>query len=183
MTELIANWCSRRLAQRRSRPAFSLIEVCVVMAVSVVVLGSATALLVGLHRWDQRFRDQGVRTEQLALLSETIRSDIRAATDVALSDRETLTVKGADERTIRYALTSAGCERTIRLGIEPIKQRDLYRVGADLHWQLEPPAGEATSATTVILERPSRDTPATLLFVAAIRGADLPPAVASPQSE
>src|SRR5688500_16633013 len=101
MNEPFIKASRRRLLRTRSRRAFSLIELCVVMAVSFVVLGAATSLLVGLHRWNYRFRDQAVRAEQLALLSETIRSEIRSATDVSLPAKESLLITGTDERTIR----------------------------------------------------------------------------------
>jgi hypothetical protein len=170
-----------QLPRIRSCLAFSLIELCVVMAVSFVVLGAATSLLVGLNRWNYRFRDQAVRAEQLALLSETIRSEIRDATDVSLPARDSLRIAGPDERTIRYTLTPAGCERTVQVGDDPVESRDLFRVGENLVWKLEPVAADAPLTVIVTLERNDRDAAATQLLIAATRGADLELAPPRPQ--
>jgi type II secretory pathway pseudopilin PulG len=165
---------SGRLSRRQPlRSAITLVEVCVVMALSAVLLGMAVALLAGLLRWDYRFRDQGVRAEQLALLSETMRSDIRDATDVTLAAKETLVVTGADQRTTRYELTPAGCERTVKLGDDANLQRELFGIGTSVHWNLEAASGGATPTMFVMLERSDRENNFTQLLLAASRGANL----------
>ena len=159
------------------RRGMTLVEVCVAVAVSAILLGIAVTLLVRLQQWNGRFRDDATSTQQVSLLAELIRRDVRSATQVALETPQVLVVDMHDQRIGRYELTPSGCLRIVKDPSGKGEQRELFRVGPELIWNLGSGMGVRTHVT-VVLERP-RDEPASetrvLLFASANRGADLPP--------
>ena len=63
-----------------TRPGYSLIEMLVVISISSIMLGLATALLGALFQAERRGRDDVVYTFAMARLADQFRHDVRAAT-------------------------------------------------------------------------------------------------------
>ena len=156
----------------------TLAEVSVAIAVSAFLLGIAVTMLVRLQRWDARFRDEAITTQQVTELAELIRKDVRSATNVALKSPQVLIVDMQDERHVHYELTPEGCLRIVEHPIGMEEQRDLFRVGAELIWDVDTSQTGVRPNVTVALERRSNEPTVgkrTIVIASGNRGADLPP--------
>ena len=167
----------RRRAKRR---AITLIEIMVVAALASVVMGVVVTVVVALMQQDRQVRLFAVQSERQSDLAETIRTDIRAASDVSLAAQTVLVIVAPDERQTRYELTAGGCRRIVaEPGVEKPRV-DFYAIGSAVAWSLKQgPSGRRPlyiaslhrSATAVKI--PSPEMP---FLVYAALGADLPAA-------
>jgi hypothetical protein len=164
----------------------TLVEVTAAVAISAFLLGIAVTMLVRLQGWDARFRDDSVSIQQLARLAELVREDVRSATSVVLESPKLLTVNVQDERVIRYELTPSGCLRIVAHPVGKEEQRDLYRVGHELKWNVESFEPGVLPNVTVTLEMAIDEETSggkVLFIVSANRGVDLPPLASQSPAE
>lgn len=161
------------LAARR-RPAFTLAEIAVVVALISILLAFVTSFIVGLHQYDSKFRKDGVRRAQLARMAETIRTDIRQASAVSLPTGQTLLVSTEGGREIRLKIVPEGIRRTVsEPGAAP--SADLFRIGPIESWSIDtgPPGRRPLSIVSLRDKRKVDSEPATVaLLVQAAIGAD-----------
>jgi prepilin-type N-terminal cleavage/methylation domain-containing protein len=155
----------------------TLVEVTVAVAISAFLLGIAVTMLVRIQSWDARFRDDAVSIQQLPRLAELIREDVRSATNVVLESPTLLTVNVQEERVVHYDLTPSGCLRIVEHPIGKEEQRNLFRVGRDLKWNVESFESGVLPNVTVTLELATDEETSrgkVLFVVSANRGAGLP---------
>jgi prepilin-type N-terminal cleavage/methylation domain-containing protein len=186
MKSTSSNIHDKRLLPHSRQRGMTLVEVSVAVAVSALLLGIAVSLMVRLQRWDLRFRDDATTNSQVALLGETIRGDIRAATDVALASEHALIITGPNQRQMRYELTSPGCQRIVEQPVGKEERRELYRLQPELVWTLDSTAGSTGPNILVTLEQRSSDPTGknmVRLVASANRGADLSPDLPKIQQE
>lgn len=115
----------------------TLVEVMVAVAVTSVLLGVVVTLFAGLQQWDRRFRDMNLHRDQRAQLLEIIRTDIRNAKDVAVSNPQVLEVSYSNSGMIRYELTPNGCLRTKFTDGKTPSSRGLFSIGGNRVWRLD----------------------------------------------
>jgi hypothetical protein len=176
--DLLGRFSLVQLGCRRS--AISLLEVMVVTAVSTVIMGAVIFLAIALKQRDHAVRKLAVESERQSELAETLRSDIRLASDVSLPAETLLVVTAPDGRQMRYELAASGCRRTV---VEPgvtAPRVELFLVGAAALWELDNGPAGRRPLRIVTLRRPvatvdARASGMPLLVYAAL-GADLPPA-------
>ncbi len=166
----------RRHVVRQRRTAMTIAEVAVVVAVTSILLGVATSLLVGLRDWDRNARQRGVQNDQLVRLAETMRTDIRHATEVSTPTDQTLLILSPGEKRIQYELAPEGCCRVVTLPNEAKPIADLFAIGPATSWSLDADAPGARPLFVVTINRTSADNEqrAAPLLVQATLGADLP---------
>jgi prepilin-type N-terminal cleavage/methylation domain-containing protein len=159
----------------RCRSAFTLAEILVVVALLSMLLAFVTSFLVGLHRYDVKFRKGELRRAQLARLTETIRSDIRQGSTVSLPTDQSLLVTTSDGRETRYEIIQEGCRRTAsELGVVP-PMVDVFRIGPAESWTLDtgPPGRRPLYVVTVRSKKKAGGAPGTVsALVQAALGAD-----------
>jgi prepilin-type N-terminal cleavage/methylation domain-containing protein len=181
MKQLSATTAQRMPNCRQSaRPAFTLIEILVVVALSSIVMSVVVAVLVALIQKDRQVRLFGVHSERQGDLAEMIRTDIRAADDVSLAAQTVLLIEAPDKRQTRYELTAGGCKRILsEPGLE--KPRiDFYAIGPAIAWSLrQGPAGRRPLyiASLHRSTKNHKQSMAMPFFVYAALGADLPDAL------
>src|SRR5687768_4234832 len=107
--ERMSNYGQRRM----DRPAFTLIEMLVVVTLSSIVMGVIVVVFVALIQKDRQVQLFGVHNERQGDLAEMIRTDIRAADDVSLAAQTVLLIEAPDRRQTRYELTAGGCRRIV----------------------------------------------------------------------
>jgi len=116
----------------------TLIEVSVVVALSSIVMGIVISLAIALQQSDRKLRWNGVHTERLTALAETLRTDIRAASDVSVSTEKTLVVASAGVGETRYELTAMGCRRIVAdVSAEAGSRRDFFAIDGAHSWIVE----------------------------------------------
>jgi prepilin-type N-terminal cleavage/methylation domain-containing protein len=160
------------------RRGMTLVEVSVAVAISTLLLGIAVTLLVRLQGWDARFRDDSVATRQVAQLAELIRGDVRSATNVAVESPKLLTVSLQGDRDVRYELLPSGCLRIVEHPVGKEEQRELFRVGRELTWNVESSQTGIYPNDVITLELAVDEgtrVAKVLFVVSSNRGADLPP--------
>jgi hypothetical protein len=120
----------------RRRPGFSLAEAATVVVLLSMLLAMVVSFLVGLHRYDAKFRRSELSSAQLARLAEIIRTDIRQATAVTLLNDRALLVTTPGSTEIRYEIGAEGCRRTVS---KPATQTmsDVFRIESSESWTLE----------------------------------------------
>jgi hypothetical protein len=121
----------------RRRPGFSLAEAATVVVLLSMLLAMVVSFLVGLHRYDAKFRRSELSSAQLARLAETIRADIRQATAVTLPNDRTLLVTIPGSTEIRYEIGAEGCRRTVNKPAETQALSDIFRIESSKSWTLE----------------------------------------------
>jgi prepilin-type N-terminal cleavage/methylation domain-containing protein len=159
----------------RGRAAMTLVEVMVAVTVMSIMLGVAISFLIGLKHWDRKVHQFGLRNEQLTRLAESIRTDIRHATDVSLPSGNALVILLPGNKETRYELTPEGCRRLGMPGdARPLT--DLFSVGPATSWTVERDAPGNRSMFVVTLNHTQTDSETQLapLLVYAALGADLP---------
>jgi prepilin-type N-terminal cleavage/methylation domain-containing protein len=159
----------------RCRSAFTLAEILVVVALLSMLLAFVTSFLVGLHRYDVKFRKGELRRAQMARLTETIRSDIRQGSTVSLPTDQILLVTTSDGREIRYEIIQEGCRRTAsELGVVP-PMVDVYRIGPAESWTLNtgPPGRQPLYVVSLRSKKKTEGVPGSVsALVQAALGAD-----------
>jgi hypothetical protein len=160
--------------QRRIyRPAMTLAEVMVTVAVSTILMGVVASLLFGLRKWDRSLREHSVQNEQLIRLAETIRADMREAVDVTMPSEDVLIVDAGDAGLSRYELSRQGCRRILATPGEANARIDLFAVGPAKSWGFERRVGRLPMIELTMnretLEGENRAAP---LVVRAALGAD-----------
>jgi prepilin-type N-terminal cleavage/methylation domain-containing protein len=165
------------LQRRDSRSAMTLVEVMVAVAVTSILAGVVVSLLIGLRDWDRSMRRRSVYTEQLARLGETLRSDIRQATDVTLPTTDALLIHGPNEMQIRYELVTDGCRRMATTPADAMPRTDAFSVGPTTSWMLAPGSSGRLPLFAVTLNRGTENNKVGLapLVVYAAAGADAEP--------
>src|SRR3712207_4007540 len=98
-----------------SHRGMMLIEVSVAVALSTIVLGLVVSVAVALKQMDRRMQNRGVERQRQLELAELVRTDIRSATGIALSEDTTLIIKGPGERETRYEIRSEGIQRMVQM--------------------------------------------------------------------
>jgi Prokaryotic N-terminal methylation motif len=167
----------RRLPRKRRR-AMTLVEVSVSVALTALLIGVATSLLVGLKKWDYHFRDHSTQSDQLQRLSEMIRVDLRQATDVLQPSKKILAITGGNGDQIRYEITPDGCQRIENVPLSTPEKSDLFRIEPNSLWQINKDSSGRRPAIVVTLERSSQDdlhSTITRMLIRANLGADLAP--------
>jgi prepilin-type N-terminal cleavage/methylation domain-containing protein len=159
------------------RPAMTLVEVMVSVAVTSVLAGIAISLLVGLRDWDRNMRRHSLHNEQMLRLAEQLRADIRQAVEVTLPSTEAIAIRSANEKLTRYELSPEGCRRVVTTPGQPASSTDVFAVGRTTSWGLAPGAPGRRSLFAVTLHRgiPNNNTQTPVLVVHAAAGADTAP--------
>lgn len=157
----------------------TLVEVMVAVAVTSVLLSVVVALIAGLQQWDRRFRELNLHRDQLAQLIEIIRTDIRNAKDVVVSNPQVLEVEDASSGMIRFELTPKGCLRTKLTDRKTSSSRELFSIGGNLAWQLDRNNSGLRPLVAIAIQVPSNsgsngDARKVLGEVYAVIGADRP---------
>jgi hypothetical protein len=141
-----------------------------------ILLAFVASYLVGMHRYDAKFRKGELGSVQLDRLADSIRTDIRQSNSVSLPADRVLLVAMPDGREIRYELTAEGCRRTEGEPRDTASKVDLFRIQPVASWILEVgPAGRrllnvvTLRANDKVPRKPSK----VLLLVHAALGADL----------
>jgi type II secretory pathway pseudopilin PulG len=152
----------------------TLVEVMVSVAVTSILAGVVLSLLVGLRDWDRSMRRRSVYNEQLARLGETLRTDIRRASEIALPMARAIVIRSTNEQEIRYELSADGCRRMVTIPGDPTPRTDVFAVGPTTSWTLEPgPSGRRPLfAVTLHRARPNDKGPVAPLVVYATTGTD-----------
>jgi prepilin-type N-terminal cleavage/methylation domain-containing protein len=164
--------------QHTRRPAMTLLEIMVAVAVTSLVAGVAISLLVGLRDWDSNLRRQSIHNEQMLRLSEALRSDIRQAVDVTLPSSDALVIRAENERLTRYELSPDGCRRIVTTPSEAKPVIDAFNVGPSTSWSLAQgaPGRHTLFAVTFHRSSPNNEERHDPLIVHAAAGADAAPA-------
>jgi hypothetical protein len=156
------------------RRAITLAEVMVAVTVATVVMGIAMSLLMGLQKWDRNLREHSLRNQHLVRLAETIRGDIRQASEAMSPTTRLLTIRLADGHQASYQLSPDGCRRSSQLAGDT-EHTDLFAIGPSEAWSLEQRVGGRRPMYAVTINRTNADNtqgPAPLIVHAAL-GADM----------
>jgi prepilin-type N-terminal cleavage/methylation domain-containing protein len=160
----------------RGRSAFTLAELMMVAALLSMLLAFVASYLVGMHRYDAKFRKGELNSMQLNRLADSVRTDIRLSSAVSLADDQVLLVAMLDGHEIRYELVAEGCRRSAGNPNDAATRFDLFRVPLASAWMLEvgPPGRRPLQVVSLrskerVPGQPSR----VLLLVHAALGADL----------
>jgi prepilin-type N-terminal cleavage/methylation domain-containing protein len=177
-TKAVAQMADRRQG-RADRPAFTLIEMLVVVALSSIVMSVIVAVFVALIQQDRQVRLFGIRSERQGDLAEMIRVDIRAADEVSLAAQTVILIEGPDKRQTRYELTAGGCRRIVSDPRLEKPRVDFYAIGPAIAWSLKQgPSGRRPLYITSLHRstKSEQQLSAMPFFVYAALGADLPDA-------
>jgi prepilin-type N-terminal cleavage/methylation domain-containing protein len=160
--------------RRTGRPAMTLVEVMVAVAITSIFAGVAVSLLVELREWDRDMRRRSVQSEQLIRLGEAMRADIRQAANVSQPDTAIIEILAANETLTRYELSPEGCRRVVTTPGDPMPRSDAFTVGPATSWTLAPAAAGRRTMFAVTLHRGANEERVTPLVVYAAAGADAP---------
>jgi hypothetical protein len=168
-----------RIARKR-RPrlrAMTLAEVMVTVALSTIVMGVVTSLLVGLRTRDRDLRDHAIQREHSLRLIETLRSDIRAGSDVTSANERMLRIRSDGNTQVQYELVAEGCRRIETTSDGSTSSSDLFSIGPAASWAIDGRDNGRRPMLAITLQRASSEPakPASPLVVYAIEGADSPP--------
>jgi prepilin-type N-terminal cleavage/methylation domain-containing protein len=166
--------------RRMDRPAFTLIEMLVVVTLSSIVMSVIVAVFVALIQKDRQVQRFGIHNERQGDLTEMIRTDIRAADDVSLAAQTVLLIEAPDKRQTRYELTAGGCKRIVSQPGMKKPRLDFYAIGPAIAWSLKQgPAGRRPLyiASLHRSTKTNKQSTAMPFFVYAALGADLPDAL------
>jgi hypothetical protein len=155
----------------------TLAEVMVTVALSTIVMGVVTSLLVGLRNRDRDLRDHATQSEHSLRLIETLRSDIRAGNDVASPNERVLHIRSNGNAQVQYELTAEGCRRAKTSSDGNTSSSDLYSIGPAVSWTIDRRNNGRRPMLAITLHRAGgkQATPASPLIVYAIEGADASP--------
>ena len=148
-------------------------------------MGIVISLAIALQQSDRKLRWNGIHAERLTALAETLRTDIRAASDVSVSTEKTLVVASAGVGETRYELTAKGCRRIADASAEAGSRRDFFAIEGAESWIVE--RGTPGRRPLILVrmhyaeDEDGSGGPAPLLVYAAL-GADLQ-AVVAPSSQ
>lgn len=155
----------------------TLVELMVVATVSSILLSIIVCFLVGLQRQDRRVRGSSVQNEQLFLLGNSLRADIRGGNKVTVSSPQTLTISGPGERHIEYTLQSDGCLRSLKQsGGTAGQATEFFTCGGERVWKLETaPQGQYSSVVVELdaIDPQGSTEPSAPLIVCAAVGAEV----------
>jgi uncharacterized membrane protein len=164
---------------RRGRLGTTLVEAVIVVALIATILGCIVGFLASLQRYDVRFRQHGLRSDQLSQLAEMLRTDIRQAAAVSSNAPDAnvakmLIIDRVDGEQVRYELDAEGCRRFS--GPPNITtSTELFRIGPATSWKVEtgPPGRRPLYVVSLQSKSKMQSEPnATSLFVQAALGAD-----------
>jgi hypothetical protein len=156
----------------------TLIEILVVAALASIVMGVVVSVFVAILKQDRKVRRFAVEGERQFDLAESIRTDIRSASEVSLAAQTVLLIIAPNERETRYELTAGGCRRIVaKPGVDKPRV-DFFAVGPAVAWSLKQgPSGRLPLYIASLHRRVASDknqSPAMPFFVYAALGADLP---------
>jgi prepilin-type N-terminal cleavage/methylation domain-containing protein len=165
------------LGRPTRRRAMTLIEILVATTVASVVMGVVVSYVVVLMQKDRQVRLFAVQSDRLNQLAETLRTDIRGASEVLLAAQTVLVIRSPEERETRYEITAGGCRRIVAEPQERKPRVDFYGVGPAAAWSLKKessgrrPLYIATLQWASTAKKSFFQSP---FFVYAALGADLP---------
>jgi type II secretory pathway pseudopilin PulG len=120
------------VAGGRKRRGFTLVELGVAATLAAVVMGGATALLVGMIRTNGAVRE---RLEQIAVrshLANRFRADVAAAKTCTLLDEKQpaagIVLRTDDEHSVRYVVGENDVQRVAETG-DKVAARDTFYLG------------------------------------------------------
>jgi prepilin-type N-terminal cleavage/methylation domain-containing protein len=145
-----------RYYRHSQRNGFSLVEMLVVIALSSLVFGIVISLMLSLQKFDRQSAVNSTYSEQLLRLADTLRSDIRAASDVNVSDEGALVIVTSSGEGFRYELGADDCRRTAIAPGATESQADVFAIGEPAEWRFEKLASGRVPLVSVKLERRSR---------------------------
>jgi len=122
----------RAMAARRRPHGFTLVEVGIAATLAAVVMGGATAMLVGMMRTNSAVRE---RLEQISVrshLANIFRADVASAKSCTkLDDKQPETgirLRTDDEHSVRYVASENGVQRIAENG-DKISARETFYLG------------------------------------------------------
>jgi prepilin-type N-terminal cleavage/methylation domain-containing protein len=127
---------STLVSNSKRRPAMTLIEVMIVVAVSSFLVGVVMSVLIELRSWDRNLRRRSLENGQMMQLGEAIRADIRRAAEVSQPANNVLAVRESDGTAIRYEALPEGCRRVVAKPEGGTARRELFSVGSSASWTL-----------------------------------------------
>ena len=105
------------------RPAFTLIEMLVVIAILSVVLMLSAATLIALFRVERQFAADMAHDRSIARLASQLRADAHSA--VSAKANGACEFELSDGRSVRYAFASPAISREVRRG-DQLEHRDSF---------------------------------------------------------
>jgi len=140
----------------RKRPAYSLVEVMVVIALTGVVASIAAVCLHGLYRVDRGVRKDIERRRSTVRLSVQFRSDahlaLEAAVNVGSGETQAIVFTQLPDRSIEYRVESNGISRIVRQS-QRIVHQDVFRLPGVREIRLETNASTPKRAVIVICRK------------------------------
>ena len=124
-----------RLDKRKTRNAFTLIEMVVVMALLGVVMLIATTMIIGLMYFSTTEIGLANRNMEVAALANLFRSDVRVASSALISSSKENKVKGLKLSLLSGREISYEVENGVFVRISPQGKQRLMTVG-DVSFQL-----------------------------------------------
>ena len=166
-----------RFRSAAGRRGMMLVEVCVAVALSTIVLGLVVSVAVALKQMDRRMQKRSVERERQLELAELIRTDIRLAAEVVLPSDKALVVRTTDGRQTRYEIAGDGIRRTIEMPDDKTVGNDLYAIPFVAAWEVERDESGRRPLVVVTMKRKFVENPYAskpIPFVAyAVLGADV----------
>lgn len=140
----------------RKRPAYSLVEMMVVIALLGVVASIAAVCLHGLYRVDRGAREDCERRRSMVRLSVQFRSDAHLATEAAVGvggdETRAIVFTQPPDRTIEYRAESNGIKRIVRQS-QKIVHQDVFRLPGVRKIRLETNVSTLRQAVIVICRK------------------------------
>ena len=122
---------------------FTLIEVGIAATLAAIVMGGATALIIGMSRTNNAVRE---RVEQIAVrsrLAEVFRADVARAKTCTIDEKQPesgILLRNDDQHSVRYVAGEHDVQRIAAMGDE-VTARDTFFTlasGSVRHWRRQP---------------------------------------------
>ncbi len=140
----------------KKRPAYSLVEMMVVIALMGVVASIAAVCLHGLYRVDRGAREDFERRRTMVRLSVQFRSDAHLASeatvDAGSDETRAIVFTQPPDRTIEYRAESNGIKRIVHQS-QQIVHQDVFRLPGVREIRLETDASTPKQAVIVICRK------------------------------
>lgn len=140
----------------KRRPAYTLVEMMVVIALMGVVASIAAVCLHGLYRVDRSSREDCERRRSMVRLSVQFRSDAHLASeatvDVGGDETQAIMLTQPSDRSIEYRVETHGIKRIVRQSQQTVHQ-DIFRLPGVREIRLETNTSTTKQAVIVIYRK------------------------------
>ncbi len=140
----------------KRRPAYTLVEMMVVIALVGVVASIAAVCLHGLYQVDRGSREDCERRRSMVRLSVQFRSDAHLASeatvDVGGNETQAIVFAQPSNRSIEYRAESHGIKRIVRQSQQTVHQ-DVFRLPGVREIRLETNTSTTKQAAIVIYRK------------------------------